>query len=362
MRILFVDHTAGHNPKALSDKPTGGTLTSLTKVPEYLAAHGHEVYVRSTHAVEEVVNGVHYINDQTSILKWDVTVFNRNVLPREFVAYCKMQGSKIIWWLHDIVDPRYLPDDTFKAADKVVALSEYCKTTFNDFYGIAPEKFAVIPNGVDTELFHPGAYEDRNPNLYITASALVKGYMPLDLTLMNLKRHNPDVDFRIYSSQKLHGFQNTKSQEAWLEQMSHAGAHVYMPMSQQSLAHVMRKAWCLLMPNSYPEICSNLLLQARASGLPVVSSNIGANPEFLEHGETGLLTTKFHPHDIHSWTAEFTAHACRLYLDKDLHKHISERAPIGVKTWDEIGRSWNELIEATVADVQDAGKVAELGS
>jgi len=50
----------------------------------------------------------------TSVVpKWDVTVFNRNVLPNDFVRYCKQQGSKIIWWLHDIADTRYLPDNTY---------------------------------------------------------------------------------------------------------------------------------------------------------------------------------------------------------------------------------------------------------
>jgi glycosyltransferase involved in cell wall biosynthesis len=344
MRVLFVDHTAGHNPRRLYDKPTGGTLTSLTKVPEYLAAQGHDVYVRSTYEVEETFNGVHYVLADGAIPKWDVTVFNRNVLPNDFVRYCKEQGSKIVWWLHDIVDPRYLADDTFRQVDKVVAMSRYCQKTFSDFYSIPADKFTVIPNGVDTNVFKPGDYEARNPNLFITASALIKGFMPLDITYMNLKRHNPDLDFRVYSSQKLHGFKNTKTQDEWLERMSHAGAHVYAPLSQQSLAVIMRKAWCLLMPNSYPEICSNLLLQARASGLPIVSSNIGANPEFIEHEKHGLLTTQYHPHDVHSWTVEFAAQACRMYFDKELHKHISDEAPKGVASWDEIGRSWNELL------------------
>jgi len=124
-RILFVDGTEGHNPKELYEKPTGGTLTSLTKVPEYLASVGHEVYVSSTHKVEETVNGVHYVRPGSNIAKWDVTVFNRNLLPKDFVLYCKQQGTKVIWWLHDIVDVRYLPDDAFMYVDHVVALSNY---------------------------------------------------------------------------------------------------------------------------------------------------------------------------------------------------------------------------------------------
>ncbi len=126
--------------------------------------------------------------------------------------------------------------------------------------------------------------------------------------------------------------------------MAAVGAHIYAPTTQKVLAHLMRKAWALLMPNTYPEICSNLLLQARACGLPVVASHIGANPEFLDKG--GLLTQKWAPHDIHSWTVEYAREACRLQQDPVLHKKLSEEAPQGVLSWDEIGGKWHELISA----------------
>ncbi len=349
-RILFVDYTPGHDPKALYTKPTGGTLTSLTKVPEYLASKGHEVFVSSMYDKQETINGVTYIGPTSNIGKWDVTVFNRNVLPKDFVDYHKEKGIKMVWWLHDIVDTKYLLDDSYTKIDKVVAMSKYCQDTFSDFYDINESKFTVIPNGIDPAVFYPGKWEDRNPRLFLTASALIKGTMPLVVTFDSLKRLDPEIDFRIYSSQKLHGLANTIEQQNFLKNMELMGAHIYSPMSQQSLAVVMRKAWALLMPNTYPEICSNLLLQARASGLPVVSSNIGANPEFIEHEKTGLLTTKWHPHDIHSWIVEFATQACRLQQDKELHKTISQNTVNNVPTWDSIGEKWNYELRQVIAN------------
>jgi len=345
MKLLFVDGTEGHNPKELYEKPTGGTLTSLTKVPEYLAAIGHEVYVSSMYKKEEIVNGVHYILPTSTVPKWDITVFNRNYLPADFVRYCKQQGSKIIWWLHDIVDTRYVPDAAFKYADKVVALSQYCKDTFSDFYDIPAEKFSLIPNGVDPKVFYPGKYEERNPHLFITASAPIKGQAALEPTFLSLKRHDMDLDFRIYSSQTLHGKSDSVSQTEFLKILRTVGAHVYAPTTQPVMATLMRKAWAFLMPNSYPEICSNLLLQARACGLPVVASDIGANAEFIEHKKTGLLTTKWKPHDLHSWTVEFARQACVLQHKQDLHRSISEAAPKGLMTWEQVGEAWNELFK-----------------
>lgn len=345
-KILFVDQTAGHDPARLYDKPTGGTLTSLTKIPEYLAKQGHEVYVCSKYEPkngQETINGVTYILKCGEIPKWDITVFNRNALPMNFVQYCKQQGSKVIWWLHDIVDTRYLPDNAFILVDKIVALSNYCVETYSDFYEIPKDKFTVIPNGIDSEVYYPGDYSSRNPHLFISASAPIKGYTAFPVTFDNLKRHDPDLDFRFYSSQKLHGLDNSNSQDEFLKLMAAHGAHVYAPVGQKVLAHLMRKAWALLMPNTYPEICSNLLLQARACGLPVVASHIGANGEFLEKG--GLLTSKWVPHDIHSWTIEYARLTCELQQNADLHKKLSLEAPLNVKTWGQIGHDWDELIQ-----------------
>lgn len=347
MKVLFVDGTANFSPHTRTSKPTGGILNSLVLIPEYLAKQGHEVYVNSTYDKTEDVNGVHYVQSGESIGKWDVAVFNRNILPKEFVLYCKEIGAKVVWWLHDAVQLTYLKDDAFKYVDKVVALSEYCRKTYTDFYDIAPEKFVVIPNGVDTTLFYPGNEEQRNSQMMLMAGALIKGFTPIPTVYDNLKRHNPDIDFRIYSSQKLHGIENNPQQQGFLDNMERAGAHVYHPVSPEVLGHLLRQARCLLMPNSYPEICSNLLLQAKACGCPVVTSNIGANPEFIENGKTGLFTTKYAPHDMFSWVVEYTNLSLDIYLDDKLFKTINENAPKDIKSWDAIGKIW----ESTLLDI-----------
>lgn len=344
MRILFVDNTKGHNPKERTSRPTGGILNSLTLIPKYLASKGHEVYVTSSYNKSELIDGVRYIQQNEKIPKWDVTVFNRDVLPKNFLLYAKEQGSKIVWWLHDIVQTSYLKDDAFMYCDSIVALSDYCRKTYSEFYSIDPNKFEIIPNGVDTELFYEGDYEQRDPKLFITASALVKGYLPLQAVYENLKRKDSDVDFRIYSSQTLHGLQNTPQHIQFLNFMGEVGAHIYAPVSPEVLAHLMRKAWCLMMPNSYPEICSNLLLQARASGCPVVTSNIGSAPEFITNEISGLMTTHYYPHDSYSWIVEYTNLVLELRDNKKLHEVISRHSADGVLNWDQIGEKWNELL------------------
>lgn len=348
MRILISDATDNHNPKEINDRPTGGILTSLTLIPKYLASKGHEVYVFSEYGKHEVIDGVHYIEPNAAIPKWDVAVFNRNVLPADFVQYSKSIGAKNVWWLHDVVQLTYLPDDTYKSVDKIVALSEYCKDTYSDFYSLSKDKFEVIPNGVDKSLYYPGAYEDRDPRLWIMASAPVKGTLPIPSLYDNLKRHIPSLDFRIYSNQSLHGRPNLPEYDGFLRHMADKGARIQAPIPPKLLADLFRKAWAFVLPNSYPEICSNLLLQAQASGCPVLTSDIGANPEFVKQGETGLMTSKYKPHDLHAWVIEFTRLGLKLQLDQPLHHKISAQSPRDVKSWDNIGEYWNELLQKLI--------------
>lgn len=340
-KILFVDGTEKFNPHTVVEKPTGGILNSLTVIPQYLAARGHEVFVISEYGIEEEYKGVRYVSRETNLPKWDFAVFNRNVLPKDFVLYSKSIGAKIIWWLHDVTQTTYLPDAAFKLVDRVVALSNYCKKTYSDFYKIPEEKFVVIPNGVNKELFSPGDYEKRNPNMWIMASALIKGFLPVDDIYENLKRANYNLDFRIYSNQSLHGKENNEMQARFLAHMAQKGAHIYSPVSPTVLADLLKRAYCLLMPNTYPEICSNLLLQAQACGCPVLTSDIGANKEFIENGVTGLSTTNWQPHDMHIWNIEFARLALKLQGDKQLHKSISLNASKNVLSWEEIGERWN---------------------
>lgn len=348
MRVLFSDATDHHNPKEVFDKPTGGILTSLTLIPKFLASKGHEVYVFSEYSKNEIIDGVHYVEPNASIPKWDVAVFNRNVLPEDFVSYSRSIGAKNVWWLHDVVQLSYLPDATYKTVDKIIALSDYCKSTYSDFYKLPLEKFETIPNGVEKSLFFPGDYQKRDPNLWIMASAPVKGTLPIPNLYDNLKRYNPNLDFRIYSNQSLHSRKNLPEYDSFLQHMSLKGARIQAPIPPRLLAEMLRKAWCFVLPNSYPEICSNLLLQAQASGCPVLTSDIGANAEFIKNGETGVMTTKFKPHDLHAWVTEFTRLGLQVQLNQRLHEKISNQSPRDVKNWEQIGEVWLHVLEELI--------------
>lgn len=96
-------------------------------------------------------------------------------------------------------------------------------------------------------------------------------------------------------------------------------------------------------------------MQARACGLPVVTTDIGANAEFLG---PSLATKKYKPHDMFSWSTEYAQFALDSYLNRDQHKKISEETPQGVPTWREVGSAWNRLLEGLTSQDQHVDNVS----
>lgn len=341
MKIVFIDGTAGFSPQRLSEKASGGIITSLTLIPRYLAKNGVRVVVASEHPKLEEVDGVTYtpmIREEDKAA--DVVVFNRNIFNREMERM--FPKSRKIWWLHDIVDYRYLEDDSYMKMDKIVALSEYCRDSYMDFFGIPGDKFALIPNGVDKAVFFPGKEHDRH--LFVCASAPIKGLYPLLFTWHNIRRNDPEAELRVYSSQGLHDMKDSSQITTQMNQLREVGVKVLDPIPQKELADVLRKARALLMPNHYPEICSNLILQAQACGCPVVTTSIGSAPEFITHLVSGMLT-RLPPHDMFWWWKDFAEKTVEIQTDDARWKRIHENAGEWVHSWDEIGKLWLDLVK-----------------
>jgi glycosyltransferase involved in cell wall biosynthesis len=81
----------------------------------------------------------------------------------------------------------------------------------------------------------------------------------------------------------------------------------WLPGERDDIPEILRGLDLFILP-SLREGISNTILEAMASGLPVVATNVGGNPELVVEGETGMLV---HPSDPVAM-----ANAIRTYLDQ----------------------------------------------
>lgn len=68
----------------------------------------------------------------------------------------------------------------------------------------------------------------------------------------------------------------------------------WFPGERQDIAELMRSLDCFALP-SLAEGISNTILEAMASGLPVIATHVGGNADLVVNGETGLLVPSADP-------------------------------------------------------------------
>jgi glycosyltransferase involved in cell wall biosynthesis len=81
----------------------------------------------------------------------------------------------------------------------------------------------------------------------------------------------------------------------------------WLPGEREDIPEILRSLDLFVLP-SLREGISNTILEAMASGVPVVATRVGGNPELVAEGETGLLVPPEDPVAM--------AEAIRTYLDR----------------------------------------------
>lgn len=188
--------------------------------------------------------------------------------------------------------------------DCFVALSRDLESWLRQTVRIPDERIRQIYNGVDLSRFRPAkASGARNTALAdIDAGTLVlgtvgrlsaeKGQEYLIEAMAHLRREHADaaasIRLFIIGDGPLRGELEQRVREAGLAEV------VSLIGARDDIPEIYRQLSIFVLP-SLGEGISNTILEAMASGLPVIATRVGGNPELVVDGETGFLVEPASP-------------------------------------------------------------------
>ncbi len=186
-----------------------------------------------------------------------------------------------------------LQTKTVKAADKVIAPSQYLKSIIEK-WGIESEKIEVIYSvsylqpqirSIKSELLEHSNLTEKNPVL-LSASRLVpwKGFEALIDVVRDLKTEYPNIKLLIAGDGPQQSVLENKIREHGLDD------HIeLLGRLERSEIEVISQQVDMFILNTEYEGFSHLLVECMQLGMPIITTNVGGNPELVQHGQSGLL-------------------------------------------------------------------------
>lgn len=178
-----------------------------------------------------------------------------------------------------------------------VALSHDLNRYLVERVGVPAERVDEICNGVDTDRFHPSAarepiagcpFKDASHWLVGTVGRMQPVKDQANLVRAFVRAIEIDPAQRDRLRLVLVGAGPLLSDARTILQAAGLTALAWLPGERRDVAEILRGLDAFVLP-SLAEGISNTILEAMASGLPVIATAVGGNPELVEAGRTGEL-------------------------------------------------------------------------
>lgn len=239
---------------------------------------------------------------------------------------------------HDDFEPRiptvlHSENQEHALATRIVAASSYTKRTLIS-QGITADKIVVNPYGVDIRKFHPANTQ--------------RVAQPLRFVFLGSVSARKGIPLLVAAWQSL----GLKDCELWIIGPVTSQARALIPLlpglrvlgkhPHEELPRLLRQCDVLIFP-SYCEGFGLVLLEALASGLPVITTEATAGPDLIQNGTEGFI--------IQSGDLDELCHSMKFFADNpEKLGAISEAARSCAEkfTWNAYGDRWNQLLEDVI--------------
>ncbi|WP_304473443.1 glycosyltransferase family 4 protein [uncultured Desulfovibrio sp.] len=210
-------------------------------------------------------------------------------LDDRYLLLCKLYGNE-----KTIINVQ-------KKADITVYQSKYCQSLYeNNVTGIfgplkklQPQKSCFIYNGTDTSIFTPLGdrfnLQGKIRICHAAATGMPRKGLALVLAMAHLLKNNSDIHFYLLGRQDTDPISGYK-----ISQFKNI-THIPFIKDREEMAKYLRSMTIFLFP-SVDDCSPNVVLEAMASGLPILAEESGGVPELIVK-EDGLRAGLFIDHE-----------------------------------------------------------------
>jgi len=241
-----------------------------------------------------------------------------------FAAGVKAAGAQAV----DAQDK--LESEEVALASKVVVASEFSACSVRDA-GVPREKIAVIPYGVDWPWFaNSQTIAESSGKLVFLFVGLLKEEKGIQVLIEAWKRlAAPEAELWLVGSGEPHVVDAASRVP---------GVHVRGKLSSQELRQTYQSASVFVFPTYYDGFAM-VLLEAMASGLPVLATPHCAAPELVHGGEAGAIFPADDPDALRAAMAAVCANRAAWAGKGAAAKEIAKSY-----SWENYGKRWATLL------------------
>lgn len=247
--------------------------------------------------IEKIINQLHSDNKIDVIEAPDWTGITSFIKPDKCPLVIRLHGSdayfchldnRPVKWINKFHEKRAL-----QKADALLSVSSYTAETTNMVFGLN-KSFTIIPNGIDTNLFHFEKIADTNEKQVLYFGSLIrkKGLLELPLIFNKVIEKNPDAKLVLIgkdvpdvisgNSSTWQMMQSLFSDQAF-KNVTYLGSIPYSKIKEK-----IEQATVCVFP-SFAEAFPLSWLEAMVMAKPIVASNIGWANEMIDDEVNGFL-------------------------------------------------------------------------
>jgi glycosyltransferase involved in cell wall biosynthesis len=227
---------------------------------------------------------------------------------------------------------------TLRRAKFLIVPSGFLHKVFEDF-GIASQ---VVPNVIDLQRFHPGSITSTSEAAHLVVTRHLEAIYDIPTALRAFARVRavvPDARMTIAGSGPQAGMLRSLCTDLGIvDAVDFCGT-----LNRDEIAALLRSSSVAINPSRVDNM-PNSVLEAMASGVPVVSTDVGGVPFVIRHGVTGLLVA---PGDDRMMADSVLS----ILRDDELAVGLREAAlrDVGQYGWPRVKQRWMDVYAAAVA-------------